>query len=76
VTPFVLQPFSANGGDLPGRDQARELARAELSRKAYADAAKGRFLVAGAHLPFPGIGHLRSEGKGYAWVPVDYTTAR
>lgn len=38
MTPFVLQPFSANGGDLPGRDQARELARAELSRKAYADA--------------------------------------
>ena len=44
--------------------------------KAYADAAKGRFLVAGAHLPFPGMGHLRADGKGYAWVPVDYTTAR
>jgi glyoxylase-like metal-dependent hydrolase (beta-lactamase superfamily II) len=43
--------------------------------KAYADAAQGRFLVAGAHLPFPGIGHLRSEGKGYTWVPVDYMSA-
>jgi glyoxylase-like metal-dependent hydrolase (beta-lactamase superfamily II) len=44
--------------------------------KAYADAAQGRFLVAGAHLPFPGIGHIRSEGKGYVWVPVDYDGLR
>jgi glyoxylase-like metal-dependent hydrolase (beta-lactamase superfamily II) len=43
--------------------------------KAYAEAAKDRFLVAGAHLPFPGIGHVRGEGKGYAWVPVDYLAA-
>ena len=41
-------------------------------QKAYADAAQGRYLVAGAHLPFPGIGHVRAEGAGYAWVPVDY----
>ena len=30
--------------------------------KAYADAAQGAYLVAGAHLPFPGIGHVRKEG--------------
>ena len=41
-------------------------------QRAYAAAAKGRYLVAAAHLPFPGIGHLRAEGKGYAWVPVNY----
>ncbi|WP_019143224.1 MBL fold metallo-hydrolase [Noviherbaspirillum massiliense] len=41
-------------------------------KKAYADAAKGGYLVAGAHLPFPGMGHLRSEGKGYIWIPVNY----
>lgn len=37
-------------------------------------AAKDRsLLVAAAHLPFPGLGHIRSEGKGsYAWVPVDF----
>ena len=44
--------------------------------KAYADAVQGRFLVAGAHLPFPGIGHVRAEGKGYAWVPIDYDGLR
>ncbi len=38
MTSFVLLAFSAAGGGLPGRDQARELARTELSRKAYADA--------------------------------------
>jgi len=27
-------------------------------------------------LPFPGIGHLRAEGKGYAFVPIDYTPVR
>ena len=32
--------------------------------KVYADAAKGRFLVAGAHLPFPGLGHLRCRWQG------------
>lgn len=30
-------------------------------------------LVAGMHLPFPGIGHVRAEGKGsYAWVPIEF----
>ncbi len=46
---------------------------AALQRKrAYADAAKGRYWVAAAHLAFPGIGHVRSEGHGYAWVPANY----
>ncbi|NMF63125.1 MBL fold metallo-hydrolase [Brasilonema octagenarum UFV-E1] len=40
--------------------------------KQFADAQISRRLVAGAHLPFPGVGHIRAEGKGYAWVPVDY----
>jgi glyoxylase-like metal-dependent hydrolase (beta-lactamase superfamily II) len=43
---------------------------------AYAEAAKGRYLVAGAHLPFPGIGHLRSDGRGYSWVPIDFDSMR
>jgi glyoxylase-like metal-dependent hydrolase (beta-lactamase superfamily II) len=43
---------------------------------AYADAARGRYLVAGAHLPFPGLGHVRAEGSGYAWVPLDYNGLR
>ncbi|OWW20159.1 MBL fold metallo-hydrolase [Noviherbaspirillum denitrificans] len=41
-------------------------------RKLFADVAKKKLWVAGAHLPFPGLGHVRAEGKGYAWVPVEY----
>ncbi|MDE8035285.1 MBL fold metallo-hydrolase [Actinobacillus equuli subsp. equuli] len=36
--------------------------------------AKNKTWIAGAHLPFPGIGHIRAEEKGgYSWVPVEYT---
>ncbi|MGH8054586.1 MAG: MBL fold metallo-hydrolase [Stenotrophomonas sp.] len=34
-------------------------------------AAKG-WWVAGAHLPFPGLGHVRSEGDAFAWVPGEF----
>jgi glyoxylase-like metal-dependent hydrolase (beta-lactamase superfamily II) len=31
-------------------------------------------LVAGAHLPFPGVGHVRADGKGrFSWVPVEFS---
>ena len=47
---------------------------AALQRKrAYAAAAKQGYLVGSAHLSFPGLGHLRAEGKGYAFVPVNYS---
>lgn len=41
-------------------------------KQLLADAAKRKLWVGGAHLPFPGIGHVRAEAKGYAWVPVEY----
>jgi glyoxylase-like metal-dependent hydrolase (beta-lactamase superfamily II) len=41
--------------------------------KVFKEAAAGWTLVAGMHLPFPGIGHVRAEGKGaYAFVPVEF----
>ncbi len=45
-------------------------------KRLFADAARGKLWVAGAHLPFPGIGHVRAEGKGYTWVPVEYGPLR
>lgn len=42
----------------------------------FADAAKQKLWVAGAHLPFPGIGHVRAEGKAFAWVPLEYSPLR
>lgn len=43
-------------------------------RKALADAARQGYYVAIAHVSFPGIGRLRAEGKGYVWVPVNYSS--
>lgn len=37
--------------------------------KAFAELARMRVLVAAPHLPYPGIGHIRAEKKGYSWVP-------
>jgi len=33
-----------------------------------------RYLVAAAHVAFPGLGHLRRapQGRGYEWVPLNY----
>jgi glyoxylase-like metal-dependent hydrolase (beta-lactamase superfamily II) len=45
-------------------------------KKVFDDAAKNGTLVAGAHLQFPGLGHIVSQGKGYKWIPVNYTQMR
>ncbi len=51
-------------------------AAAVQRQRAYADAAKAGYWVAAAHLSFPGIGHLRKDGKGYVFVPVNYSVVR
>jgi glyoxylase-like metal-dependent hydrolase (beta-lactamase superfamily II) len=35
-------------------------------------AAREHLLVGAAHVAFPGLGHVRRDGAGYAWVPVNY----
>lgn len=40
--------------------------------KLFTQVAHDNIWVAAAHLPFPAIGHIRVEGKGFAWVPVEY----
>jgi glyoxylase-like metal-dependent hydrolase (beta-lactamase superfamily II) len=45
-------------------------AAASASRRRVLDmAAADRLLVAGSHLPFPGLGHVLKEGEAYAYVP-------
>ncbi len=39
-------------------------------RKAFSEFSRTGVLVAAPHLQYPGIGHIRRAGKGYAWVPV------
>jgi glyoxylase-like metal-dependent hydrolase (beta-lactamase superfamily II) len=43
-------------------------------KKVFADAATNRYWVGGAHLPFPGIGHLRQNGAGYTYVHINYSS--
>jgi glyoxylase-like metal-dependent hydrolase (beta-lactamase superfamily II) len=60
---------------LPGVTIASDVdpAAAAATRKAlFASLAKDGTAVAGSHLPFPGIGHLRQDGDGFLWVPVEY----
>ncbi len=52
-------------------------AAAKERAKAYADAAKRGYLVGSAHLSFPGLGYLRKNaGKGYTFIPVNYSSLR
>jgi glyoxylase-like metal-dependent hydrolase (beta-lactamase superfamily II) len=55
-----------------GFDADSRAAKAQRAR-IFADAADKGYLVGGAHLPFPAIGHLRKDGSGYDFVPVNYT---
>ncbi len=50
-------------------------AAAPQRKKQYADAASKGYFVAVAHISFPGIGKLRRDGKGYEWLPANYTSA-
>ena len=42
-------------------------------RRILQDAAREGWLVGGAHLSFPGLGHVQAEGDGrFAWVPAPW----
>lgn len=48
-----------------------------MRKKIFTWAAQDHILVAGAHLPFPGLGQIRADGKkSYTWIPVDFTPAK
>ena len=51
-------------------------AAAPQREKNYADAANKGYYVAVAHVSFPGIGKLRSDGRGYTWVPTNYSAGK
>ena len=44
--------------------------------KVFNEAVKEHALIGAAHIQFPGVGHLYSAGKGYEWLPVNYTQLR
>ncbi len=50
-------------------DSAQAMA---IRKAAFADAAKNHYLVALAHMYFPGVGHVVVDGDHYRWLPVPY----
>jgi glyoxylase-like metal-dependent hydrolase (beta-lactamase superfamily II) len=58
-----------------GFDSDQKAAAAARKRE-FDAAAKGGYMIGGAHLQFPGLGYLQSEGKGYRFIPVNYTQMR
>ena len=46
---------------------------ASVRAEAFGAFARDEVLIAVPHADFPGIGHVRREGDGYAWVPLNYT---
>ncbi|WP_454735539.1 MBL fold metallo-hydrolase [Cupriavidus necator] len=46
-------------------------------RRMLTDAARNGYLVGGAHISFPGIGHVRDHGDGrFVFLPVVYTSLK
>jgi glyoxylase-like metal-dependent hydrolase (beta-lactamase superfamily II) len=45
---------------------------AQVREAAFAMFAHDGTLIAIAHIPFPGVGHIRAAGTGYEWVPIVY----
>jgi glyoxylase-like metal-dependent hydrolase (beta-lactamase superfamily II) len=48
---------------------------AATRRRALERASGDRMLVAGMHLPFPGVGYVAREGAGYRFVPAEWDYA-
>ncbi len=46
---------------------------AATREKVLARAAQEKLWIAGAHLPFPGIGHVRKQDAGYRWIATEYS---
>lgn len=63
--PDVTIGFDSDTGEAAG-------ARATL----FADVVENGYLIAGAHLSFPGLGHVREQGDAYEWVPANYSVMR
>jgi glyoxylase-like metal-dependent hydrolase (beta-lactamase superfamily II) len=51
-------------------DQAMAIAS---RRRVFDMVATDRLMIAGAHLPFPGLGHVAKASAGYAYVPLPWS---
>lgn len=56
-------------------DSAPDQAKNQRER-IFSLVAKSKALMAGAHLQFPGLGHVRETKSGFEWVPANYRRLR
>lgn len=45
-------------------------------KRLFAEIEADGTLIGAAHLSFPGLGHIRADGKGYRWIPLPYGVVR
>lgn len=45
-------------------------------KKIFKQAATEELMVAGTHLPFPGIGRVRADKSNYSYVPIEFSPLR
>jgi glyoxylase-like metal-dependent hydrolase (beta-lactamase superfamily II) len=48
-------------------------AAAGMRQQLFPTLARESVMIAGPHMPFPGMGRLRKEANGYVWAPVIFT---
>ena len=48
-------------------------AAAAMRKQLFPTLASEAALIAGPHMPFPGMGRLRKQASGYVWAPVIFT---
>lgn len=65
ANPAVTIDFDWNG---KGARATRE--------RVLAEAVRNGWLIAGAHIAFPGLGHVVKDDSGYRWIPVAHTNIR
>lgn len=72
-----VQPVQFPDPDV-GIEYDLDVKQAVASRKlALAQAARKNYWIAGAHISFPGLGHVRADGTGrFTWIPANYTLNR
>ncbi|WP_347402434.1 MBL fold metallo-hydrolase [Corallococcus macrosporus] len=66
----LREPSVTVSYDVDSRAAAAQRARM------FSEAAGRGDLVGLDHMPFPGLGRLAADGRGYRWVPANYTSAQ
>jgi hypothetical protein len=49
-------------------------AAAQKRLNTFRDASAKGYWLAADHIAFLGIGHVRKDGQGFRWIPINYST--